>query len=70
VDSENQDFLGPEMAANETHSNKITNLHYIIWRLDLMILMGANSLQGHCKRWVLKIKTFWALTWQQAKLMP
>jgi len=36
--------LGPEML---THVHKITDVHvFFIWRSDLMILMGANTLLG------------------------
>jgi hypothetical protein len=43
VGPENRDFLGPEMA---THVSKITQYPYLffVWRVDFMILMGANPL--------------------------
>jgi hypothetical protein len=38
---------GPGMATSETHVHKITNVQYFfIWRLDLLLLMGANPLLG------------------------
>jgi hypothetical protein len=34
------------MATSETNALKITNIPVFIWRLGVMILMGANPLLG------------------------
>jgi hypothetical protein len=46
------------MAASETHALNITNLRFLILRLDLMILMGTNSLQRSLEGVGPKIETF------------
>jgi hypothetical protein len=47
VGPENQDFLGPEMATNETHVHKITNVpSFFLMALGLNDFVGANPLLG------------------------
>jgi len=67
----NLHFFRPWKGTRNTHVHKITNvLFFYIWHLDLMILIGANSLKRPLEEVVSENGEFFGvLKWLQTKLM-
>jgi hypothetical protein len=55
---------------SKTHVHKITNVPVFIWRLDLIILMGANPLLRPLKEVGFKYHNFFGRKWHSLCSLP